>query len=92
MNDVIFAATLAKLGLPIKTKTLIALGFSLVIALICLISFGALVVVKILHPEADVGVFLNVFLTQRPHCGISSVCLPRPLSWLISCSLGFNCF
>ena len=67
MNPILFTA--ATLGLPAKTKTLIALGFSLVIALICLISFGALVVVKVLHPDADVGVFLNVFLTTLGYVG-----------------------
>jgi len=67
MNPLITVA--ASIGLPVKTKTLIALGFSLVIALICVASFVALAFVKVRHPEADVGVFLNVFLTTLGYVG-----------------------
>jgi hypothetical protein len=65
----ILTSLVTSLGLPVKTKTLIALGFSLVIALICVASFVALAVVKVSHPEADVGVFLNVFLTTLGYVG-----------------------
>ena len=62
-------AIAASIGVPAKTKTLIALGFSLVIALICVASFVALVVVKVRNADADVGVFQNVFLTTLGYVG-----------------------
>jgi hypothetical protein len=67
MNPLVIMAT--SVGLPIKTKTLIALAFSLVIALVCVASFVALAVAKIRQPDADVSVFLNVFLTTLGYVG-----------------------
>lgn len=58
------ATALTMLSIPVRPRTIIALGFALIIALVCVVSFGALVVVKILHPEAEVDIFLNIFLTS----------------------------
>jgi hypothetical protein len=55
---------LAALDIPVRLRTLIAMGFAVVVGLVCPVSFGALVLIKVMNPEADVGVFLNIFLTS----------------------------
>ena len=54
----------ASMNIPVNSKTLIALGFALFVALVGLVSSGTLVVVKIINPEVEVDIFLSIFLTS----------------------------
>ncbi|MFX0194914.1 MAG: hypothetical protein ACFFCW_02235 [Candidatus Hodarchaeota archaeon] len=55
---------LASMGIPTKPRTIIAIVFALIVALVCVISFGALIIVKIRNPSSEVDIFLNIFLTS----------------------------
>ena len=56
--------TLTWMGLPVNPKTLIILVYALVVAAVCIVSFGSLVFIKLRNPMADVDIFLNIFLTS----------------------------
>jgi hypothetical protein len=52
------------LGIPVKPRTTIAVGFALIIGIVCLVSFAGLVYLKLARPTDDVGLFLNIFLSS----------------------------
>lgn len=54
----------ASMGIPVRPKTLIAIGFALIVGLVCLLSFGGLFYLKLARPTEDAGLFLNTFLSS----------------------------
>lgn len=60
----ILSLTLASMGIPVRPRTLIAVGFALIVGLVCLLSFGGLFYLKIARPTEDAGLFLNIFLSS----------------------------
>jgi hypothetical protein len=59
-----FNRFLTSMDIPVRPRTVIALVFAVIIALVCVASFVALVVLRFRNPEADVELFLNIFLTS----------------------------
>jgi hypothetical protein len=53
---------IAAMGLPQKPRTLIAVGFALLIAVVCALSLVAMFVLRMKEPAADVAAFQAVFL------------------------------
>jgi hypothetical protein len=56
--------TLSELGIPVRPRTIIAVGFALIVGLVCLLSFGGLFYLKLARPAEDAGLFLNIFLSS----------------------------
>ncbi len=55
---------IASMGIPVKPRTIIAVGFASIVGLVCLLSFGGLFYLKLVRPTEDAGLFLNIFLSS----------------------------
>ena len=54
----------ASIGIPVKPRTVIAIGFAMIVGLVCVLSFGGLFYLKLARPAEDAGLFLNIFLSS----------------------------
>jgi len=60
----VLGSIVASIGIPVRPRTLIAIGFALIVGLVCLLSFGGLFYLKLVRPADDAGIFLNIFLSS----------------------------
>jgi hypothetical protein len=60
----VVATIVTSLGIPVRLRTVIAIGFALIVGLVCVLSFGGLFYLKLARPAEDVGLFLNIFLSS----------------------------